>query len=68
MKVIYSRTSIDVLMPESPLMPLFTAGDALLSVAPHNVLATLLSGGARPPVIHSPSERGPRTYMKAWGL
>jgi hypothetical protein len=51
-------------MPETPLRPLFDIGDALLSVAPHNVLATLFVGGARPRVIHSPSERGALTYLR----
>jgi hypothetical protein len=51
-------------MPETPLQPLFALGDALLSVAPHNVMSVLFSGGARPPVIHSPAERGARSYLK----
>jgi len=52
-------------MPEpTPLQPLFALGDALLAVAPHNMLLPLLAGGARPPVIHSLAERGARSYLK----
>jgi len=51
-------------MPETPLKPLFDMGDALLAVAPHNLLLPLFSGGARPVVIHSPVERGAKSYLK----
>jgi len=51
-------------MPENPLQVMFSVGDALLSVAPHNLLLPLLAGGARPKVIHSPAERGPLTYLR----
>ena len=53
---------------KNPMKPLFDAGDALLSIAPHNVLATLLTGSARPRIIHSLSERGPRPYVREYGL
>ena len=55
-------------MPDCPLKPLFDAGDALLSIAPHNVLATLFTGSARPKIIHSISERGSKPYIQQWGL
>lgn len=32
-------------MPDSPLIPIYQMGDVLLQFAPHNVLATLLTGG-----------------------
>jgi hypothetical protein len=51
-------------MPESPLRPLFDAGDALLTIAPHNLLLPLFMGGAKPVVIHNPAERGARSYLK----
>jgi hypothetical protein len=53
---------------KTPMKPLFDAGDALLSIAPHNVLATLLTGSARPRIIHSLAERGPRPYVREYGL
>jgi hypothetical protein len=52
------------MMPENPLQAFFVMGDALLRVAPHNVMSVLFSGGARPPVIHSLAERGARSYLK----
>lgn len=51
-------------MPENPLQAFYATGDALLAMAPHNVLLVLFSGGARPRVIHSPSERGALTYLR----
>jgi hypothetical protein len=55
-------------MPDQPLKPLFDVGDALLSIAPHNVLSTLFTGGAKPKIIHSLDERGSMDYIKQMGL
>jgi len=55
-------------MPDQPLKPLLDIGDALLSIAPHNVLATLFTGGAKPKIIHSLDERGSMNYLGEMGL
>jgi hypothetical protein len=55
-------------MPDCPLKPLFDIGDAFLSIAPHNVLATMFSGGAKPKIIHSLDERGSMDYIGQMGL
>lgn len=56
---------------QCPNDPLLEIADALLKVAPHNVLLVLTtsmsslgSGGARPRVITNPSERGEKAYLK----